>query len=100
MGKKKEYFTIRMVSEMTKIHPQTLRYYEKAGLLKPERGKGGVRLYKQEDVEKVIKIKTLTRDMGVNLAGVEVIFKLTEQLEALRAENRALLNREEEKHEV
>lgn len=97
MGRKEEYFTIRMVSEMTKIHPQTLRYYEKAGLLKPERGKGGVRLYKREDIEKVMKIKTLTQDMGVNLAGVEVIFKLTEQLEALRTENKAFLNQEEEK---
>ncbi|NSW75839.1 MAG: MerR family transcriptional regulator [Candidatus Atribacteria bacterium] len=97
MDRKEEYFTIRMVSEMTKIHPQTLRYYEKAGLLKPERGKGGVRLYKREDIEKVMKIKTLTQDMGVNLAGVEVIFKLTEQLEALRTENKAFLNQEEEK---
>ncbi len=97
MGRREEYFTIRMVSEMTKIHPQTLRYYEKAGLLKPERGKGGVRLYKREDIEKVMKIKTLTQDMGVNLAGVEVIFKLTEQLEALRTENKAFLNQEEEK---
>lgn len=97
MDRKAEYFTIRMVSEMTKIHPQTLRYYEKAGLLKPERGKGGVRLYKREDIEKVMKIKTLTQDMGVNLAGVEVIFKLTEQLEALRTENKAFLDQEEEK---
>ncbi|MEN3185406.1 MAG: MerR family transcriptional regulator [Atribacterota bacterium] len=100
MESKKEYFTIRMVSEMTKIHPQTLRYYEKAGLLKPERGKGGMRLYKREDIETVIKIKTLTQDMGVNLAGVEVIFKLTEQLEALRVENRALLHQEEKKDEI
>lgn len=97
MNRQEEYFTIRMVSEMTKIHPQTLRYYEKAGLLKPERGKGGARLYKREDIEKVMKIKTLTQDMGVNLAGVEVIFKLTEQLEALRTENKAFLNQGEEK---
>jgi MerR family transcriptional regulator/heat shock protein HspR len=96
MNEREEYFTIRVVSEMTKVHPQTLRYYEKMGLLKPERGKGGVRLYRKEDVEKVLRIKTLTQDMGVNLAGVEVIFKLTEQIEALRAERETLVDKREE----
>jgi len=96
MSETKEYFTIKMVAEITGVHPQTLRYYEKVGLLKPERGKRGARLYRREDVEKVLKIKTLTQDMGVNLAGVEVVFKLTEQIEALRAEKSALLEREEE----
>ncbi|MGC8778384.1 MAG: MerR family transcriptional regulator [Candidatus Caldatribacteriaceae bacterium] len=100
MDETREYFTIRMVAEMTRVHPQTLRYYEKVGLLKPERGKRGARLYRREDVEKVLKIKTLTQDMGVNLAGVEVIFRLTEQIEALRAEKSSLLDRRKNDDEI
>ncbi len=79
-------FTITQVAEMTGVHPQTLRYYERVGLLRPERGRGGVRLYSSEEVRKIGKIRMLTQDMGVNLAGVEVIFKLVEQIEALIAE--------------
>lgn len=96
MKLEKEYFTIKMVAELTKTHPQTLRYYEKMGLLRPQRSKGGIRLYKKEDIERIIRIKTLTQDMGVNLAGVEVILKLTEQIEALRAERKFLVDEEEE----
>lgn len=95
--KEKEYFTIKMVAEMTRVHPQTLRYYERAGLLKPERGKRGVRLYTREDIERVVRIKTLTQEMGVNLAGVEVILKLTAQIEALRAEKHTGIKEEEER---
>lgn len=97
MRLEKEYFTIKMVAELTKIHPQTLRYYEKVGLIKPQRSKGGIRLYRKEDIERIIKIKTLTQDMGVNLAGVEVILKLTEQIEAFRAGKEFLVDEEEKR---
>ncbi len=83
---KQKKLTITQVAEITGVHPQTLRYYERAGLLKPARGRGGVRFYGEEEVRKITKIRMLTQDMGVNLAGVEVIFKLTEQIEALIAE--------------
>ncbi|MGQ9472799.1 MAG: heat shock protein transcriptional repressor HspR [Candidatus Caldatribacteriaceae bacterium] len=97
MRLEKEYFTIKMVAELTKAHPQTLRYYEKMGLIKPQRSRGGIRLYSKEDIERIIKIKTLTQDMGVNLAGVEVILKLTEQIEAFRAEKKILVDEEEKR---
>jgi len=84
MNKKKKYFAISVVAQMNNLHPQTLRYYEKMGILQPKRSRGNVRLYSLEDIERVKQIKTLTQDMGVNLAGVEIILSLTEQLEKLQ----------------
>lgn len=69
---------------MTQVHPHTLRYYERAGLITPRRGKGNVRFYTQSDVERIKRIKVLTQDMGVNLAGVEIILRLSDQIEKLR----------------
>lgn len=80
------YFLIKEVANITQLHPQTLRYYEKIGLVKPHRSQGNVRLYSLEDIERIKKIKVFTQDLGVNLAGVEVIFKLTEQIEELQKE--------------
>jgi MerR family transcriptional regulator/heat shock protein HspR len=80
----KEYLTISMVAEITQVHPQTLRYYERAGLITPRRGKGNVRFYTQSDVERIRRIRVLTQDMGVNLAGVEIILRLSDQIEKLR----------------
>lgn len=85
-----EYLTIGVVAEMTQVHPQTLRYYERVGLITPKRGKGNVRFYTQSDVERIRRIKVLTQDMGVNLAGVEIILRLSDQLEKLRREKEAL----------
>lgn len=85
-----EYLTIGVVAEITKVHPQTLRYYERVGLITPKRGKGNVRFYTQSDVERIRRIKVLTQDMGVNLAGVEIILRLSDQLEKLRQEKEAL----------
>ncbi|MGQ9621962.1 MAG: heat shock protein transcriptional repressor HspR [Candidatus Caldatribacteriaceae bacterium] len=79
-----EYLTISMVAEIAQVHPQTLRYYEKVGLITPRRGKGNVRFYTQSDVERIKRIKVLTQDMGVNLAGVEIILRLSDQIEKLR----------------
>lgn len=85
-----EYLTIGVVAEMTQVHPQTLRYYERVGLITPKRGKGNVRFYTKSDVERIRRIKVLTQDMGVNLAGVEIILRLSDQLEKLRQEKEAL----------
>lgn len=85
-----EYLTIGVVAEITQVHPQTLRYYERVGLITPKRGRGNVRFYTQSDVERIRRIKVLTQDMGVNLAGVEIILRLSDQLEKLRREKEEL----------
>jgi MerR family transcriptional regulator/heat shock protein HspR len=67
------------------VHEQTLRYYERAGLVEPARSKGRIRLYSLHDLERVRQIRRLTDDMGVNLAGVEVIMRLTDRIRELEA---------------
>jgi len=79
-------YVISVVAKMVEVHPQTLRSYERIGLVKPARSPGNVRLYSARDVERLRKICRMTEDLGVNLAGVEVILNLTEKLEALREE--------------
>jgi len=71
-------FTISVVADMVKVHPQTLRIYERAGLVKPSRTDGNTRLYSERDIQQVRSILVLTRDLGVNLAGVEIILGMRE----------------------
>jgi len=77
---------ISVVSEMLGIHPQTLRLYEREGFIKPKRSGGNTRLYSDDDVEKLEMILRLTRELGVNLAGVEVILSMREKMEQMQAE--------------
>ncbi len=77
---------ISVVSEMLGIHPQTLRLYEREGFIKPKRTEGNTRLYSEEDVEKLEMILRLTRELGVNLAGVEVILSMREKMEQMHRE--------------
>ena len=77
---------ISAVAESYDIHPQTLRLYERLGLLKPSRSEGNTRLYTDEDLERLEVILALTRDLGVNLAGVEVILNMREKMERLQRE--------------
>jgi MerR family transcriptional regulator/heat shock protein HspR len=79
-------FMISVVSEMLGIHPQTLRLYEREGFLKPKRSGGNTRLYSEEDVEKLEMILRLTRELGVNLAGVEVILAMRGKMEQMQHE--------------
>ena len=79
-------FMISVVSEMLGIHPQTLRLYEREGFIKPKRSVGNTRLYSEEDVEKLEMILRLTRELGVNLAGVEVILSMRGQMEQMQRE--------------
>jgi MerR family transcriptional regulator/heat shock protein HspR len=79
-----ELFTISVVSKMFCIHPQTLRLYEREGLIRPHRSRGNTRLYSREDVDRISKILNLTRDLGVNLAGVEVVFGIQEKMGEMR----------------
>jgi len=76
-------FVISVAARLVGVHEQTLRYYERAGLLEPARSKGRIRLYSLHDLERVRQIRRLTDEMGVNLAGVEVIMRLTDHIRAL-----------------
>ncbi len=75
---------ISAVAEQYQIHPQTLRLYEREGLLKPSRSEGNTRLYTEEDLERLEVILKLTRDLGVNLAGVEIILNMRERMEEMQ----------------
>lgn len=79
-------YLISIVSTMLNIHPQTLRQYERDGLIKPSRTQGRVRLYSQRDIDRMKMILRLTRDLGVNLAGIDVILRLKEQMEQMELE--------------
>ncbi len=79
-------YLISVVSKILNIHPQTLRQYEREGLIKPNRTEGKMRLYSQRDIDRLKLILSLVRDLGVNLAGVEIILQLKEEIEELQKE--------------
>jgi MerR family transcriptional regulator/heat shock protein HspR len=85
-------YPISVVARMVSLHPQTLRCYERAGLVVPARSAGNVRLYSQADIERLRKVCRLTDELGVNLAAVEVIMRLTDTIEQLHLEMDALHN--------
>lgn len=85
-GKKAKKYTISVVAEQYGIHPQTLRLYERQGLIKPSRSAKGTRYYTEEDVERLELILSLTRDLGVNLAGVEIVLNMREKMKAMQHE--------------
>jgi MerR family transcriptional regulator/heat shock protein HspR len=85
-GAEPRYVMISVVAETYGIHPQTLRLYERHGLIQPARSAGNTRLYDETAIRRLEAILTLTRDLGVNLAGVEVILGLRDQLAALESE--------------
>ncbi len=82
--KSKAAYMISSVAEQYGVHPQTLRLYEREGLLKPSRSDGNTRLYTDDDLERLEVILHLTRDLGVNLAGVEIILNMREKMEAMQ----------------
>jgi MerR family transcriptional regulator, heat shock protein HspR len=84
--KGKAAYMISAVAETYGIHPQTLRLYEREGLLKPSRSEGNTRLYTQEDIQRLELILSLTRDLGVNLAGVEVVLNMRQRMEDMQRE--------------
>lgn len=81
-----QYYHISSVSKMYEIHPQTLRLYEREGLLKPSRSEGNTRMYSAEDLKRLETILNLIRDLGVNLAGVEVILNMRSRMEEIESE--------------
>src|SRR3974390_2608444 len=94
---RKAGYMISAIAEQYEIHPQTLRLYEREGLLKPSRSEGNTRLYTDEDLERLEVILHLTRDLGVNLAGVEIILNMRQKMRDMQAQIQefvATLNRE------
>ena len=87
----KAYYMISAVAQKYNIHPQTLRLYEREGLLKPSRTEGNTRLYSEEDLEQLETILSLTRDLGVNLAGVEIILKMRRRMTEMQRQIEDLL---------
>jgi MerR family transcriptional regulator/heat shock protein HspR len=84
-------YMIGVVAQMLEIHPQTLRFYEKKGLIRPSRTVGRTRMYSEEDVEEIARLLRLTRDMGVNLAGAEVIVKMRRRMIEMQKQIEGLL---------
>lgn len=82
---------ISAVAELYKLHPQTLRLYERVGLLKPSRSQGNTRLYTDQDLERLEVILTLTRDLGVNLAGIEIILNMRDKMSEMQQQMEAFI---------
>jgi MerR family transcriptional regulator/heat shock protein HspR len=89
---RKAGYMISAIAEQFQIHPQTLRLYEREGLLKPSRSDGNTRLYTDEDMERLEVILKLTRDLGVNLAGVEIILNMREKMEEMQRQIEAFVS--------
>ena len=85
-------YAISVAARLCDMHPQTLRLYERLGLVKPNRLDNRNRLYSEDDIDRLKKIQRLTQDLGVNLAGVTVIFSLLEQMDQMKAEMQAELD--------
>jgi len=92
-------FMISVAAELAEMHPQTLRMYEQRGLIEPKRSPKGTRLYSQEDVERLRRIQAMTNELGLNLAGVEHVLRLEQELERSRRRVEALERRTEQLQE-
>jgi MerR family transcriptional regulator, heat shock protein HspR len=90
-ARRKAGYMISVVADSYQVHPQTLRLYERLGLLKPSRSDGNTRLYTDSDLKRLEIILNLTRDLGVNLAGVEVILNMRERMELMQEEMKELI---------
>ena len=90
-------FVISIAARMVGMHAQTLRQYERVGLVEPRRSSGNIRLYSRSDIEKLRQVQRLMNDLGVNLAGAEVILRMSERIRAMEAEME-VLRRELQRH--
>ncbi len=96
INRKKGYFSISAVAKMFSVHQQTVRLYEKEGLITPKRSAGNTRMFSEEDVDRLEQIIYLTHQLGVNLAGVEQVLKLQKELQKLQGEMNKLFNKTQE----
>lgn len=92
MKRKKGYFSISAVAKMFSVHQQTIRLYEKEGLICPKRSEGNTRLFSEEDVNRLEEVIYLTHKLGINLAGVEMILRLQRQIKKMQKEMNTLFN--------
>ena len=97
-GEEEPIYVISVAARIVGMHAQTLRQYERVGLVEPKRSRGNIRLYSQADVARLRQVQRLINDLGVNLAGVEVILRMTERMRAMETELEAL--REEVKRRL
>jgi MerR family transcriptional regulator, heat shock protein HspR len=86
MRRKKGFFSISAVAKMFSVHQQTVRLYEKQGLINPKRSSGNTRLFSEEDIDQLEEVIYLTHEMGINLAGVEMILRLKKQIKKMQSE--------------
>ena len=89
-------YVISVAARMVRIHSQTLRYYEREGLLEPARSRGNIRLYSQRDIEKLLRIKSLTEELGINLAGVQVVLHMMKRMTEMEQEIQRLTHKLEQ----
>lgn len=99
-GRERRRYTIGVAADIVNVHQQTLRHYERIGLLEPERGKGEIRYFSPRDIERAQQIRRLVEELGVNLAGVEVILNMREQMEGMRREMDEVVARMRAQHEA
>jgi MerR family transcriptional regulator, heat shock protein HspR len=93
-------YVISVAAEMLQVHPQTLRHYERLGLVTPERTNGNIRRYSERDIARLRRIQQLMEDLGVNLAGVEVILNMHDSLEQLRQDYERQLQEQRDTYEA
>jgi len=86
MKQQRRHYTISVAAELVSVHQQTIRHYERLGLIEPYRGKGDIRYFSPDDIDKLLQIRRLVEELGVNLAGVEVILNMRDQLNEAHAE--------------
>jgi MerR family transcriptional regulator/heat shock protein HspR len=98
--RRRRRYTISVAADIVNVHQQTLRHYERLGLIEPQRGKGEIRYFSPEDIEKIQQIRRLVDELGVNLAGVEVILNMREQMQRLRQETEETIARLQAEHEA
>ena len=93
-------YTISVAAELVNVHQQTLRHYERLGLIEPQRGRGEIRYFSPEDIERIQQIRRLVNELGVNLAGVEVILNMRSQMERVRADMEDTIRRMRTEHDA
>lgn len=97
--KQRRHYTISVAAEMVSVHQQTIRHYERLGLVEPYRGKGDIRYFSPDDIDKLLQIRRLVEELGVNLAGVEVILNMREQMREVQEQTEHELRRLREQYE-
>jgi len=93
-------YTISIAAELVNVHQQTLRHYERLGLVEPFRGKGEIRYFSPDDIERILQIRRLVEELGVNLAGVEVILHMRDQMERAQQESARQRMQMQQEHEA